>query len=222
MISCDLVYNKFIQLSQRFSQAVLYASFAHAQQKRNGTEIPYISHLLAVASIALEHGANENEAIAALLHDAPEDAGGEERLEDIRQLFGDVVADIVEGCTDTFATPKPAWKKRKEDYIAKIPSASSSIRFISASDKLHNASCILRDYCEIGEKIWPRFAGGEVGVLWYYRSLINAYGQGESFRRKGFEDLVAELNKVVTELERITTLAKCAPSSQMPLHHRIQ
>lgn len=75
MISCDLGYNKFIQLSQRFSQAVLYASFAHAQQKRNGTEIPYISHLLAVASIALEHGANENEAIAALLHDAPEDAG---------------------------------------------------------------------------------------------------------------------------------------------------
>lgn len=200
-----------MQLSPQFAKAVQYAASAHAQQKRNGTDIPYIAHLLAVASIALEHGANENEAIAALLHDAPEDAGGEERLEDIRKQFGDIVAEIVEGCTDTFATPKPAWKKRKEDYIAKIPSASSSIRFISASDKLHNARSILRDYREIGDDLWSRFAGGKVGVLWYYRSLISAYGQGESFRREGFEDLVVELNNVVSELERITTLAKCAP-----------
>ena len=195
-----------MSFSLQFSRAVHYAAEVHKTQKRKGTDIPYIAHLLAVAGIALEYGANENEAIAALLHDAPEDAGGEDRLEEIRQQFGDIVADIVEACSDTFVIPKPAWQKRKEDYIASIASKSSSARFVSAADKLHNARSILLDYCEMGDALWPRFATGKAGVLWYYRSLVTAYGDGGSFRRQGFGDLLKDLNDVVSEIERLTAL----------------
>src|SRR5688572_8301077 len=150
-----------MHLSQRFEQALIYAVLIHAGQVRKGTEIPYVSHLLGVASIALEYGANEDEAIGALLHDAGEDAGGRGRIEDIRQRFGDTVANVVEGCTDTDVVPKPVWRKRKEDYIAHIGSASDSVRLVSASDKLHNARAILRDYRSHGEKLWERFTGGK-------------------------------------------------------------
>jgi GTP pyrophosphokinase len=111
-------------LSTKFDQALHYAVIIHAGQVRKGTRIPYLSHLLGVASIALEYGANEDEAIGALLHDAGEDAGGRGRIEDIRQRFGDTVADIVDGCTDADVVPKPEWRKRKEEYIAHIPTAS--------------------------------------------------------------------------------------------------
>ncbi len=193
-------------LSLKFSKAVQYAAEVHKTQKRKGTDIPYIAHLLAVASIALEYGANENEAIAALLHDAPEDAGGQDRLEEIRQQFGDIVADIVQDCSDTFDIPKPPWKKRKKEYIDSIKGKSSSSRFVSAADKLHNARSILLDYRTIGDALWPRFATGKVDVLWYYRSLVTAYGVGGSFRRQGFGDLLKDLNDVVSEIHRLTTL----------------
>jgi (p)ppGpp synthase/HD superfamily hydrolase len=193
-------------LSLKFSEAVQYAAEVHKTQKRKGTDIPYIAHLLAVASIALEYGANENEAIAALLHDAPEDAGGQDRLEEIRQQFGDIVADIVQDCSDTFDIPKPPWKKRKKDYIESIARKSSSSRFVSAADKLHNSRSILFDYRTIGDALWPRFATGKVDVLWYYRSLVKAYGEGGSFRRQGFGDLLKDLNDVVSEIHRLTAL----------------
>ena len=166
-----------MHLSPRFEQALHYAVLIHAGQIRKGTEIPYLAHLLGVASIALEYGANEEEAIGALLHDAGEDAGGRGRIEDIRQRFGDAVANIVEGCTDTDVVPKPAWRKRKEDYIAHVHSASASVRLVSASDKLHNARAILRDYRVHGEELWGRFTGGKEGTLWYYRSLVNAFAK---------------------------------------------
>ena len=134
-----------MNLSPRFDQALHYAVLIHAGQLRKGTEIPYLSHLLGVASIALEYGANEDQAIGALLHDAGEDAGGRGRIEDIRQRFGDEVADIVDGCTDADVVPKPEWRKRKADYIAHIATASAAVRLVSASDKLHNARAILRD-----------------------------------------------------------------------------
>ena len=191
-------------LSLKFSKAVHYAAEVHKTQKRKGTDIPYIAHLLAVASIALEYGANEDEAIAALLHDAPEDAGGQDRLEEIRQQFGDIVADIVQDCSDTFDIPKPPWKKRKKEYIDSIKGKSSSSRFVSAADKLHNARSILLDYRTIADALWPRFATGKVDVLWYYRSLVTAYGVGGSFRRQGFGDLLKDLNDVVSEIHRLT------------------
>ena len=187
-----------MHLSPRFDQALHYAVFIHAGQLRKGTEIPYLSHLLGVASIALEYRATEDETIGALLHDAGEDAGGRGRIEDIRQRFGNQVADIVDGCTDAYVLPKPPWRKRKEDYIAHITTASASVRLVSAADKLHNARAILRDYRVHGEKLWPRFSGGKDGTLWYYRSLVAAFTAAEN------NDLIEELKRVVTEIETLT------------------
>lgn len=186
-----------MNLSPKFDQALQYAVLIHAFQKRKGTEIPYLAHLLGVVSIALEHGANEDEAIGALLHDAGEDAGGDGRIEDIRRRFGDAVADIVQGCTDAVTIPKPPWQKRKEDYIAHVPKASASVRLVSASDKLHNARAILRDYRRIGEALWPRFTGGKNGTLWYYRALVTA------FCKAGSDELIEELDRVVSEIEQL-------------------
>lgn len=187
-----------MHLTSKFDAALHYATLIHAGQTRKGTEIPYVSHLLGVTSIALEHGATENEAIGALLHDAGEDAGGVGRIEDIRQRFGDAVADIVEGCTDAVVIPKPPWRQRKEAYIAHVRHASASVRLVSAADKLHNARAILRDYRQLGDSLWSRFNGGKDGTLWYYRALTAA------FREAGSNELVDELERVVTELERLT------------------
>jgi (p)ppGpp synthase/HD superfamily hydrolase len=188
-----------MNLSPKFDQALQYAVLIHAGQIRKGANIPYISHLLGVASIALEYGANEEETIGALLHDAGEDAGGEGRIEDIRLRFGNAVAEIVRGCTDAVTLPKPPWKKRKEDYIAHVPKASQSVRLVSASDKLHNARAILRDLRLHGDDVWSRFKGGKDGSLWYYRSLVTA------FRQAGNSELIEELDRIVTELEKLST-----------------
>lgn len=186
-----------MNLSPKFDQALQYAVLIHAFQKRKGTEIPYLAHLLGVVSIALEYGANEEEAIGALLHDAGEDAGGNGRIEDIRHRFGDAVADIVQGCTDAVTIPKPPWQKRKEDYIAHVRTASPSVRLVSASDKLHNARAILRDFRVQGDELWARFTGGKVGTLWYYRDLVTA------FRQHGENELIDELDRVVTEIVQL-------------------
>jgi hypothetical protein len=188
-----------MHLSQRFEQALQYATLIHAHQERKGSGIPYIAHLLAVASIALENGANEDEAIGALLHDAGEDAGGEGRISDIRHRFGDAVADVVQGCTDAVVIPKPPWKQRKQEYIDHVPHASASVRLVSASDKLHNARAILADFRQIGDEVWNRFKGGKDGSLWYYRSLVTA------FRQAGNSPLIDEIDRVVTELERLAS-----------------
>jgi len=189
-------------LSDRFERAVMYAARHHKKQKRKGTHIPYISHLLSVAGIALEYGAGEDEAIAALLHDAVEDPGGrrvEEVREEIRKLFGDRVMEIVEGCTDTDVSPKPPWRERKEAYIAHIRNASPSVRLVSSADKLQNAQCILKDYRNIGEALWSRFTGGREGTLWYYRALVSSFREGHE------TPVVEELDRVVTELERLAS-----------------
>jgi GTP pyrophosphokinase len=156
-----------------------------------------VAHLLAVTSLALEHGATEDEAIAAVLHDAIEDQGGAPTREEIRRRFGDVVTAIVDGCTDTDVVPKPPWRQRKEAYIAHVRSASPSVRLVSSADKLHNARSILADYRLLGEALWPRFTGGKEGTLWYYRALIDAY------RAAGGTPLVDELERVVGEIERL-------------------
>src|SRR5215471_10833337 len=162
-------------LSVRFTDALSYACDLHRRQARKGTQVPYVAHLLAVASLALEHGATEDETIAALLHDAIEDQGGAPTREEIRRRFGDTVTAIVDGCTDAEVVPKPPWRERKEAYIAHVRSASRSVRLVSGSDKLHNARAILGDYRTHGEALWSRFTGGRDGTLWYYRSLVDAY-----------------------------------------------
>lgn len=167
-------------LSLRFTDALATAADLHRAELRKGTSIPYVSHLLAVASIALEFGADEDEAIAALLHDAIEDAPkalGPEAATVVRRLigmkFGSRVLDIVEACTDADVQPKPAWTVRKEQYLAGIAHKSASAILVSAADKLHNARAILRDYQTHGAALWSRFnkEAGDAGTLGYYRGL---------------------------------------------------
>jgi (p)ppGpp synthase/HD superfamily hydrolase len=184
-------------LSTRFEEALVFAAQLHREQTRKGTTIPYIAHLLGVASIVLEYGGDEDEAIAALLHDAIEDQGGASTREEIRRRFGETVVAIVNGCTDAEVIPKPPWRARKEDYIAHMAHASPSVRLVSAADKLHNARAILADYRVLGEALWPRFNGGKAGTLWYYRSLVSA------FRARGMTSLVEELDRVVSEIEHL-------------------
>ena len=161
-------------LTTRFEHALQYAIIVHAGQVRKGTQIPYISHLLAVTSIVLEHGATEDEAIGALLHDAGEDAGGEARIADIAVRFGDAVAAIVRGCSDTTINPKPPWRQRKEAYIAHLHEATAAMILVSAADKLHNARAILHDVNTIGDAVWQRFNAGKADTLWYYRAVTDA------------------------------------------------
>ena len=189
-----------MMLSDRFTDALTFATQLHAKQTRKGGGIPYIAHLLGVASIALEHGANEDEAIAALLHDAIEDQGGAATREEIRRRFGDTVTEIVDGCTESDLTPKPPWIERKQAYIAHIPGASPSVRLVSASDKLHNARSVLNDYRILGDAVWERFQGGKEGTLWYYHSLV------EVFRSTGSTPLIDELERTVRELERLVSM----------------
>ncbi len=186
-----------MQLSPKFEEALVYATRIHGGQLRKKTQIPYIGHLLGVTAIAMEYGANETEAIAALLHDAVEDCGGMERLREIEAKFGPEVGEIVAGCTDSFETPKPPWRERKEKYIAHLKTASASTRLVSAADKLHNTQAILHNLREEGDEVWDRFKAGKEGALWYYRSLVHA------FREHGPSALVDELDRVVTEMEKI-------------------
>jgi (p)ppGpp synthase/HD superfamily hydrolase len=188
-------------LTERYADALQVAWRLHQNQLRKGTAIPYVSHLLATSSIALEHGADEDEAIAALLHDAVEDAGGKPTLEMIRSHFGAVVADIVDGCTDAYEDPKPAWRPRKEAYLAHLVRASPSIRLVSGSDKLHNARSILSDLRVQGDALWSRFTAKKEGTLWYYRALVQA------FAAHGRTPLVDELDLTVAEVEGLAMRA---------------
>jgi GTP pyrophosphokinase len=187
---------------EKFEDALVYAARLHRDQTRKGSGIPYITHLLAVAAIVGENGGTEEEVVAALLHDAAEDMGGRERLEDIRRRFGDEVAEIVADCTDTYEDPKPAWRPRKEAYIAHVAAASPSVRLVSAADKLHNARSILADLRSLGEELWDRFTGGKEGTLWYYRALT------ETYKRAGANAVVEELDRVVREIETLARQAE--------------
>ena len=162
-------------LTKRFDDALLYASYIHGGQVRKDTDIPYLSHLLSVAALTMEHGGNEDQAIGALFHDAAEDCGGEPRLTDIRRRFGDAVGDIVRDCTDSWVEPKPPWRARKEAYIASLAVKPESSLLVSLADKTHNARAIVSDLNEIGEKIWSRFRAGRDEVLWYYGTLADAF-----------------------------------------------
>jgi len=183
--------------SKRLQEAFAYASDLHAEQKRKGANIPYISHLMGVAAIVLEHGGTEDEAIAALLHDAVEDQGGRPTLDEIGRRFGDKVAQTVEGCTDADTIPKPPWRGRKEKHITHLYEADASVRLVSAADKLHNVRTILADYREVGEALWNRFQGGKDGTLWYYRTLA------KTFQEIDPSPLVDQLARVVSELDQL-------------------
>jgi (p)ppGpp synthase/HD superfamily hydrolase len=182
-------------LSGRFDLALAYACDVHRGQLKSGGA-PYVAHLLAVAAIVLQYGGSEDEAIAALLHDAAEDHGGLPRLEDIRARFGEAVAAIVLGCTDDLSLPKPPWRARKEAYLAHLAEAPPAIVLVSAADKLDNLRTLIRDYRLEGEAIWERRKAGREARLWYCRALAGA------LRASGHASaLVAEVGRQVDELE---------------------
>jgi (p)ppGpp synthase/HD superfamily hydrolase len=177
-------------------RAFRYAADKHAGQTRKQTAVPYLSHLMAVASLVLEAGGDEDMAIAALLHDVVEDCGGMPRLREIRKKFGSRVAKIVEGCTDSFGEPKAEWVERKKDYLREVKHADAETRLVSASDKLHNVRTILSDYRQDGEAIWARFSGKKEGTLWYYRALSDEY------QRRNQNRITRDLALAVAELEQ--------------------
>ncbi len=188
------------EASRRISEAFEYARALHAGQVRKGTTIPYLAHLLAVASSVVESGGSEDEAIAALLHDAIEDQGHDGRTRDeIARKFGDGVLRIVEACTDTDEVPKPPWRQRKEAYLAHLKSAPTAVCRVVAADKLNNARAILADYRRLGDGLWSRFNAPRHDQLWYYRGCVTALRQADSGRE--IASLIDELDGVVTTIE---------------------
>ena len=192
---------KWVKLGPRFRRAFLFAADKHHGQTRKASTIPYIAHLMGVASLVLEFGGDEDLAIAALLHDVVEDCGGAPVLAEVRRRFGPRVAKVVDGCTDSDTTPKPPWRRRKETYIRHLKSADAETRLVSAADKLSNVRSILADYRDIGESIWARFNGGRDGTLWYYRALL------EEFLRRKPNRLIQEFALAVQELEALANPA---------------
>ena len=188
----------------RLNDAYLYAAGLHAGQERKNTGRPYIGHLMGVCALVMQYGGDEEQAIAALLHDAVEDQGGRPRLEEIRAKFGERVARIVEGCTDSFeqdATKKLPWEQRKCEYIARVPREPADVLLVSTADKLYNVREILLDYRAHGESVWERFSGKREGSLRYYRALVSAYRAAALPPQT--QQLVDELDRAVTELERL-------------------
>jgi (p)ppGpp synthase/HD superfamily hydrolase len=204
-------------LGEKFEDALMFAARTHRAQLRKGSGIPYVGHLLGVCSLVIEDGGSEDEAIAALLHDAAEDQGGEPMLAEIRARFGDGVADIVAACSDTFETAKPPWQERKQTYIDHLDAQPEAVLRVSLADKLFNARAILRDYLLVGDDVWSRFKAGRDGQLWYYRELTDVFGRLLPGR------LAAELAEVVDELERVAiTPGQTSTSAPRPDLYRGQ
>jgi (p)ppGpp synthase/HD superfamily hydrolase len=183
--------------TERFQEALTLAAELHAGQTRKGTEVPYISHLLGVTALVLQDGGGEDEAIAALLHDAAEDRGGEETLALIRQRFGEQVAEIVEAASDTLEDPKPPWRERKEAHLAHVKGVSPQTCRVLLADKLYNARSVLRDLRLQGNRVWDKFKGKKDGTLWYYRQMHTLLAA----KKPGY--LADELGRVLAEIERI-------------------
>ncbi len=182
---------------------MILANRLHANQFRKGTKVPYLTHLLAVAAIVGENGGSEDQMIAALLHDAPEDQGGHETLELIRTQFGDTVARIVAGCSDTFESPKPPWKARKNAYIHRLKTEiDQEVLPVVLADKLHNARSIVDDLKVHGPRTLDRFTGGIEGTVWYYREVAAV------LTKLLDSPSVERLNEIVNEMERLSGLVK--------------
>jgi (p)ppGpp synthase/HD superfamily hydrolase len=183
-------------LTSRFDDALLYASELHRTQLRRGTDVPYVAHLLGVASLVLEDGGDEDEAIAGLLHDAA-DYAGVPALNEVRRRFGSRVADIIEHCTDHDpAHDKPMWRPRKQAYLDALPGRSASTVRVLLADKLFNARELLAEYRQVGDQLWRRYSAGRE-MLWYMRALA------DGFVPLSKSPMVHELQLVVDQLESL-------------------
>ena len=195
-----------LHLSSKFTNAVDYARTLHIE-RRKGTEIPYMAHLLGVASLVMGEAGHvafpvtEDMVIAAILHDAAEDHGGAVRLKDIEHNFGTNVARMVDGLSDSLSgdsTNKQPWLERKQNYIRRLREEPADIQLISAADKLYNARAILEDYRKVRSKIWERFKRGRKDQIWYFDELLAV------FKSSGTNRIVEELERVVNELRVIS------------------
>jgi (p)ppGpp synthase/HD superfamily hydrolase len=183
-----------VKLTERFEFALVYANRLHAHQVRKVGGVPYITHLLSVAALVLESGGNEDEAIAALLHDAVEDQGGAQTREAIRQQFGDEVVMIIDGCTESDTIPKPPWRERKLRSLEKLRQASPSVRRVALADKLHNGRSLLMELHRQGNSAWSYFNASPEEILWFYQSLVQIYQEGIA------DETTAEFERVVSQL----------------------
>ncbi len=183
------------QLGEKFEQALLFALHIHAGQIRKGSQTPYYAHILGVASLVLEDGGTETEAIAALLHDAAEDGAGQNTLDEIRAQFGDEIAEIVLDCSDTLETPKPPWRARKQAHIDHLKTSRPESMHVKLADKVHNANNLLRSLHEYGPSVWDDFKGGREGTLWYFREMHAVFSQ----TRSGY--LMDEFARLIDEIE---------------------
>jgi (p)ppGpp synthase/HD superfamily hydrolase len=207
-----------MDLTGSFTRAIIDAEFYHHDQRRNSTTIPYVSHVLGVCSLVLEAGGDETEAIAALLHDAAEDAGGQPVLDAIKVNYGEAVAGIVAACSDVLVVKgqeKPAWRERKRQYMEHLRRAGKSSLLVSAADKLHNLRAIQADFMQIGDIVFERFNTGGTDkrsdVLWYYRSLYEIYVHGDVAADPRRCRLTTPLREVLFWLEAHPAIAAPVP-----------
>jgi (p)ppGpp synthase/HD superfamily hydrolase len=192
-------------LTDRFADALTYAEQLHRRQVRKGNDIPYVAHLLAVCSIVLEWGGDEDTAIAALLHDAVEDQGGEPTLLEIRQRFGARAADIVLACSDSVTADKSnkaPWRERKLSQVKKLRECLPETALVTAADKLHNVGTLVRDVRRDGARTMDRFNAEPAQIIWYHQEVVS----GLRDRPECPQDLVTELEMAVTSLARLLNL----------------
>ncbi len=197
-----------LHLSDRFTKAVDYARTLHIE-RRKGTDIPYMAHLLGVAALVMGEAGHvpvtEDMIIAALLHDAAEDHGGKPRLHDIEHNFGADVARMVDGLSDSLSEDpdnKAKWEHRKKQYVKRLRSEPADVQLISAADKLYNARTILDDYRKVGPEVWKRFKRGRDAQIWYFRELL------KTFKKSGANRIVTELERVTDELDKVSSHEK--------------
>jgi (p)ppGpp synthase/HD superfamily hydrolase len=191
-------HKKRTRLTERFGDAMAYAFLLHRRQKAKGPGVPYMAHLMGATALVLHFGGDEDQAIATLLHDGPEDQGGRPILREIQRRFGSRVAGIVEGCTDTFRRPKPPWKARKVKYLKHLETAPEDTLLVSAADKLYNARAIVSDLRIEGDEVWDRFNKGRRGQLLYYQSLAAV------FEKRGLDPMARELSLAVKQMKRLS------------------
>ena len=190
-------------LTDRIERALIFAARKHEGQTRKGADIPYITHPVAVAAMVHAAGGDEDAVVAALLHDTVEDCGGLPVLEEIRTVFGEPVAAIVDALTDSYDQDSEKWQLRKERYIEHMRTAEPEVLTVAACDKLHNMRAILADHAIVGGKIWERFRGGKEGSIWYYRSLVAVMEAArEATPGSSLDTLTDELKTALDALQR--------------------
>lgn len=182
-------------LSPKFEKALSFATQLHATQYRKGSKAPFITHLLSVCAIILEDGGTEDEAIAGLLHDAVEDQGGLKTLEAIKNTFGERIAQIVLECSETHLSPKPPWKERKVQSLAKMKQISDSAIRVVLADKVHNSQSLIREHQKYGTIIWNNFKAGREGTVWYFNQVCAVLNERTN------SELIHELKLAVNRIE---------------------